>query len=230
MSFTATQHHSFLSGLLHVFMNPLTLILVIAAAAWAFLGDKVDAGIIGVIVLLSGAIDLSQTYRSERAVEQLRDRVAPTATALRNGEWKKIKRRDVVPGDIVRLSAGDLVPANARLLIARDIYVQQGMLTGESLPTDKEATGEPASAKADARNMVFLGTSIVSGTATAEVVATGAGLPLAILRLASPHARKRQPSIRACEISASSSRERSSSLYSSSLSSALHATAIRFNL
>ena len=170
----ATQHHSFLSALLHVFMNPLTLILLIAAIVSAFTGDAVDAGIIGVIVLLSGAIDLTQTYRSERAVEQLRDQVAPTATVLRDGEWKEIQRRDVVPGDIIRLSAGDLVPADARLLIARDIYVQQGMLTGESLPVDKEATGEPASTKADARNMVFLGTSIVSGTATAEVVATGA--------------------------------------------------------
>ena len=170
----AAQHHSFLSDLLHAFMNPLVLILVIAAAASAFLGDKVDAGIIGVIVLLSTAINLSQTYRSQRALEQLRARVAPTATVLRGGEWKDIQRRDVVPGDIVRLSAGDLVPADARLLIARDLYVQQAALTGESLPSDKEATGEPASAKADARNMVFLGTSIVSGTATAEVVATGA--------------------------------------------------------
>jgi Mg2+-importing ATPase len=170
----ATQHHSLLSAAVHVFMNPLTLILLIAAIVSAFTGDAVDAGIIGVIVLLSGAIDLSQTYRSERAVEQLRDQVAPTATVLRGGEWKEIQRRDVVPGDIVRLSAGDLVPADARLLIARDLYVQQGMLTGESLPTDKEATGEPPSTKADARNMVFLGTSIVSGTATAEVVATGA--------------------------------------------------------
>ena len=80
----------------------------------------------------------------------------------------------MVPGDIFRLSAGDLVPADARLLIARDLYVQQAALTGESLPADKEATGEPASAKADARNMVFLGTSVVSGTATAEVIATGA--------------------------------------------------------
>ena len=170
----ATQHHSFLSDLLHVFMNPLTLILVIAAVVSAFMGDTVDAGIIGVIVLLSAAIDLTQTYRSQRAVEKLRDQVAPTATVLRGGEWKEMRRRDVVPGDIVRLSAGDLVPADARLLIARDLYVQQGALTGESLPVDKEATGEPASTKADARNMVFLGTSIVSGTATAEVVATGA--------------------------------------------------------
>jgi Mg2+-importing ATPase len=169
----ATQHHSFLSDLLHVFMNPLTLILLVAAIVSAFTGDAVDAGIIGVIVLLSGAIDLTQTYHSQRAVEKLRDQVAPTATVLRGGEWKEMLRRDVVPGDIIRLSAGDLVPADARLLIARDIYVQQGMLTGESLPVDKEATGEPASTKADARNMVFLGTSIVSGTATAEVVATG---------------------------------------------------------
>ena len=170
----ATQHHSFLSDLVHAFTNPLALILVIAAVVSAFLGDKVDAGIIGVIVLLSAAIDFAQSYRSQRAVEQLRDRVAPTATVLRGGEWKEMPRRDVVPGDIVRLSAGDLVPADARLLIARDLYVQQAALTGESLPADKEATGEPASTKADARNMVFLGTSIVSGTATAEVVATGA--------------------------------------------------------
>jgi Mg2+-importing ATPase len=170
----ATHHHSFLSDVVRAFMSPLVMILVIAAIVSAFTGDAVDAGIIGVIVLLSAAIDISQTYRSERAVEQLRDRVAPTASVLRGGEWKEIRRRDVVPGDIVRLSAGDLVPADGRLLIARDLYVQQAALTGESLPTDKEATGEPASTKADARNMVFLGTSIVSGTATAEVVATGA--------------------------------------------------------
>jgi Mg2+-importing ATPase len=170
----ATQRHSLLSDLLHVFTNPLVLILLIAAVASAFLGQAVDAGIIGAIVLLSAAIDLGQTYRSQRAIQQLRDRVAPTATVLRDREWKVIRRRDVVPGDIVRLSAGDLVPADGRLLIARDLYVQQAALTGESLPAEKEATGEPASTKADARNMVFLGTSIVSGTATAEVVATGA--------------------------------------------------------
>jgi Mg2+-importing ATPase len=169
----ATQHHSFLFDFLHAFSNPLVLILVIAAITSGFMGEAVDAAIIGVIVLLSAAIDVAQTYRSQRAMERLRDRVAPTASVLRNGEWKEIRRHDVVPGDIVRLSAGDLVPADARLLVARDLYVQQAALTGESLPCEKEATGEPASAKAEARNMVFLGTSVVSGTATAEVVATG---------------------------------------------------------
>ena len=161
------------TDLLHVFMNPLVLILVIAAIASVFLGQKVDAGIIGTIVLLSAAIDFGQTRRSQRAVEQLRKRTAPTATVLRDGEWKEIPRREVVPGDLVQLSAGDLVPADGRLLAARDLYVQQAALTGESLPADKEATETPASTQADARNMVFLGTSVVSGTATAEVVATG---------------------------------------------------------
>jgi len=169
----ATKHYSFFSDLLRAFANPLVLILVIAAVASAFLGDKVDAGIIGTIVLLSIVIDLSQTYRSQRAIEQLRDRVAPTANVLRGDQWEEIQRRDVVPGDIVRLSAGDLIPADARLLIARDLYVQQAALTGESLPAEKEATAEPASTKAGSRNMVFLGTSVVSGTATAKVVATG---------------------------------------------------------
>ena len=170
----ARQQRSFLSAFLHEFTNPLVLILMIAAVASAFLGEKVDAGIIGVIVLVSAVIDLSQTYRSQQAVEQLRKQVAPTATVLRGGEWKEIQRREVVPGDIVRLSAGDLVPADARLVTARDLFVLQASLTGESMPAEKEATAEPASTKADARNMVFMGTSVVSGTATAEVIQTGA--------------------------------------------------------
>jgi Mg2+-importing ATPase len=169
----ATTHYSPVADLLHMFLNPLTLILLVAAGASAFLGDPVDAGIIGAIVLLSAVMDFSQTYRSQRAVEALHDQVAPTATVQRDGAWKEVRRRDVVPGDMIRLAAGDLVPADARLLVARDLYVQQAALTGESLPTAKAATADPASTKADAQNMVFLGTSVVSGTATAEAVATG---------------------------------------------------------
>jgi len=167
------KHSSFLSDLWHAFTNPLVLILVIAATVSAFLGEKADATIIGVIVLLSTAIDLGQSHRSQKAVEKLRAQVALTATVLRDGEWKELPRGEIVPGDLVRLSAGDLIPADARLLKARDLYVLQAALTGESLPAEKEATTEPPSIKADARNMVFLGTSVVSGTATAEVVATG---------------------------------------------------------
>jgi len=169
----ASQHHSFFSDLWHAFANPLVLILVIAATVSAFTGDRVDAAIIGIIVLLSTAIDLTQSYRSQQAVEKLRAEVAPTATVLRDGQWRELPRRNVVPGDVVRLCAGDLVPADAHLLTARDLFVLQSSLTGESLPAEKQATAEPASTKADAPNMVFLGTSVVSGTATAEVVATG---------------------------------------------------------
>ena len=169
------KRHSLVSDRWRSLLNPLVLILVIAACISGFLGEKLDATIIAVIVLLSTAIDVVQTSRSQSAVEKLRAQVAPTATALRDGEWKEIRRREIVPGDIVRLSAGDLVPADARLVNSRDLYVLQAALTGESLPAEKQVTAKPASTNAEAANMVFLGTSVVSGTATAQVVTTGSG-------------------------------------------------------
>jgi len=83
---------------------------------------------------------------------------------LRDGKWRELRRSDVAPGDVVRLSAGDLVPGDARLLESRDLYIQQAALTGESLPVEKQARGEEVSTRPDAENMVFLGTSVVSGT------------------------------------------------------------------
>jgi Mg2+-importing ATPase len=168
------KRHSAVLDFLRLFLNPLTLILLIAAAISVFLGEAVDAGIIAVIVLLSTALDFTQTYQSQRAIEQLRQQVAPTATVLRDGKWQELRRSDVVPGDVVRLSAGDLVPADARLLESRDLFILQASLTGESLPVEKQARGEEVSTKPDAENMVFMGTSVVSGTASALVVATGA--------------------------------------------------------
>jgi P-type Mg2+ transporter len=170
----ATKHYSIFADVRHAFANPLVLILLIAATVSAFVGERVDAAIIGIIVALSTVIDVAQTFRSQSAVDKLRAQVSPTATVLRDGQWKELQRREVVPGDVIRLSAGDLVPADARLVQARDLYVQQGALTGESLPAEKELTNDPASTNAEARNMVFLGTSVVSGTAVAQVVATGA--------------------------------------------------------
>jgi len=164
---------SVVRDVLRLFLNPLVLILLIAASVSAFLGQAVDAGIIITIVLLSVVIDFAQTYRSNKAIDQLRERVAPTATVLRNEQWREIHRTDIVPGDVVRLCAGDMVPADARLLVSRDLYIQQAALTGESLPVEKEAKGTEASTRPDAPNMVFLGTSVVSGSATALVVATG---------------------------------------------------------
>lgn len=159
---------------LRLFLNPLVLILLIAAISSIFLGEATGAGIIIAIVVLSNVLDFSQSHKSQIAMEQLQQRVAPTATVLRDGNWQEIRRTNVVPGDLVRLSAGDLVPADSRLLESHDLYIQQAALTGESLPVEKQARGEEVSTRPDAENMVFLGTSVVSGTACAVVVATGA--------------------------------------------------------
>ena len=107
---TPRRRRSPILELLRLFLNPLVMILLIAAVASGFLGDKVDAGIIIAIVLMSVIVDFTQTYRSQKAIEQLRERVAPTTTVLRDRQWKDIPRSDVVPDDIVRLSAGDFFP------------------------------------------------------------------------------------------------------------------------
>jgi Mg2+-importing ATPase len=161
--------------LLNLFMNPLVVILLIAGGISAVLGQKVDAEIIVVVVLLGVCIDFVQTYRSQRAIQLLREHVSPTATILRDGEWKEVNRREVVPGDVVRLSAGDLIPGDGQLLQARTLYVQQAALTGESIPAEKEARPAEESVKGtpQACNMVFLGTPVVSGTGIARITATG---------------------------------------------------------
>ena len=190
--------------LFHLFANPLVVILLVASAISASLGQQVDALIIATIVLLSVSINFSQSYRSQRAAERLRASVTPTATVLRDGNWQEIPIRHVVPGDVIKLSAGDLVPADAELLESRDLSVQQSMLTGESLPVDKAAgDGTRGGSGPDAPHLVFLGTSVVSGTATALVSATGAKTLFGdiALRLRS-RVRRRRSSSMACGASA----------------------------
>jgi P-type Mg2+ transporter len=167
-----------LSGPLELLLqlaNPLVLILLIASVLSAAVGNVVNALTIVTIVVLGAAINFVQTHRSQRAIERLRDTVAPTATALRDGQWIEIHCRNVVPGDVVRLSAGDLVPADSRLVQAKDLHVQQAALTGESMPVEKSAIAAPSEQPLLQRSdMVFMGTSVISGTATAIVVGTGA--------------------------------------------------------
>lgn len=164
-----------LAQILSYFANPLVVVLLLAAVISGALGELVDAGIIIVMVLLSVALNFTQTYRSQRAAERLHLQVAPAALVLRDGQWTSIPRRALVPGDIIRIAAGDLVPADARLIEAHDLHAHQAALTGESLPVEKQAGdfGAPAGNPGEARNAVFLGTSVVSGTATALVFATG---------------------------------------------------------
>ena len=154
---------SLVAQILRLFANPLVIILLVASVVSALLGQVADAVIIATIIGLSVTIDFWQSYRSHRAADALRSMVAPKATVFRDGAWQDIHMREVVPGDLVRLSAGDLVPADGTLLEARDLSVQESALTGESLPADKPGGDQ-----------VYLGSSVVSGTATMNVVTTGA--------------------------------------------------------
>ncbi len=167
-------------GLLFAFIgrlgNPLVLILLFAAAVSAFTGDVVSFVIIAVIVFMSVILDVAQERQAQNAAERLREQVSLSAKALRDGQPVDVPAAQIVPGDIVLLAAGDLVPADSRLIEARDLYVDEALLTGEAYPAEKEATpavrGVPSEC-ALPRNMLFMGSSVVSGTAKALVVATG---------------------------------------------------------
>src|SRR5262245_46827584 len=153
---------SALHQLVRLFATPLVAILLVAAIISATLGQRTDAVIIVTIVLLGVGLNFWQTYRSGVAAEKLKASVMPTATVLRDGSWEEVPVRTVGPGDVFRRSAGDLIPADGRLVESRDLSVQQSSLTGESLPVDRHA-----------QDQVFLGTSVVSGTATGLAETTG---------------------------------------------------------
>ena len=167
-------------GLLFAFIgrlgNPLVLILLFAAAVSAFTGDVASFVIIAVIVFMSVILDVAQERQAQNAAERLREQVSLSAKALRDGQPVDVPAAQIVPGDIVLLAAGDLVPADSRLIEARDLYVDEALLTGEAYPAEKEATPAARGAPSESalpRNMLFMGSSVVSGTAKALVVATG---------------------------------------------------------
>lgn len=169
------RHGELLFELLSLFVNPLVVILLVASILSALLGQRADAVIIFVIAMSSVALNFFQTYRSGTAIRRLRERVCLTASVLREGAWRDVRRDEIVPGDVVRLGAGDMVPADGLLLESRDLFVQQAALTGESMPVEKEAGAaiEKGDKSPAAANLVFLGTSVVSGTGLVSVMATG---------------------------------------------------------
>ena len=114
-------------------------------------------------------------FQARHAVEEIRKQVATTAAVMRDGQEQELPIAELVPGDIVRLNAGDLVPADARLLDVKDLHVRESALTGESLPVEKTAADLPAGQHgiADASNSVFLGTAVQTGIGTAVIVRTG---------------------------------------------------------
>ncbi len=157
------------------FKNPLVLTLLFASAVSAGTGELTNFIIISGIVLLSVTLDFVQEYRANAAADALRQSVAVQTRVLRDGQEQPLSPADVVPGDVVLLVAGDLVPADARVLDAQDLFVKQALLTGESYPVEKRPGNLPTSASdlQEASNAVFMGTSVISGSARVLVVKTG---------------------------------------------------------
>ena len=161
--------------ILSKFVNPLVIVLLIIAGFSLFFGEKISAILVIIMACISVFLSFIQEYRAGQEAEKLSEMVRTTATVYRNGKPKEINIREIVPGDIVYLSAGDMVPADLRIISCKDLFINQSALTGESFPVEK--TCEPISSAnrtpAELTNIAFMGSSVVSGTGLGVVVKTG---------------------------------------------------------
>ncbi|MCM8773608.1 MAG: magnesium-translocating P-type ATPase [Candidatus Omnitrophica bacterium] len=157
------------------FINPLVIVLLIIAGFSIFLGEKINAILVIVMAVISVFLSFIQEYRAGREVEKLSQMVRTTATVYRNGKPKEVDIRYIVPGDIVDLFAGDMVPADLRIISCKDLFINQSALTGESYPIEKTAEPVPSLKKSigEIANIAFMGSSVVSGTGLGIVVKTG---------------------------------------------------------
>ena len=174
-------HHTILGEIISRSLNPLNLLLLTLAAASYLIGDERVAFVIAVMVLLSVSLGFLQEHRSTKAADALRRMVQTNATVRRQDGGTAEGHSDVpigqiVPGDIVLLSAGDLIPADVRLISARDLFINQSTLTGEAMPLEKNAESHAGSAETpfDLPNICFMGSAVVSGVGCGVVVLTGA--------------------------------------------------------
>jgi Mg2+-importing ATPase len=172
--------HTIVNELLGKTINPLNLLLLVLATVSYVLGDPRAAIMIGVMVILSISLGFFQEHRSNRAADALRKMVRTTATVIRPTKEAGTAHVDIpieqlVPGDLVQVSAGDMVPADLRLISARDLFVNQSALTGEAMPLEKASHAHPASTDShfDLPNICFMGSAIVSGAGAGVVVLTG---------------------------------------------------------
>ena len=158
------------------FTNTMILVLVAAGAVTFFMGERIDTVVIAVIVLLNGIVGFVQEHKAEQAVAALRQLATNTFRVVRDGEVSEIPSPELVPGDLVQLAAGDVVPADLRLVDVQGLRVDEAALTGESEAAAKTVEALPdvgASLLGDHTNMAFRGTAAVQGRAAGDVVATG---------------------------------------------------------
>ncbi|RAX15943.1 magnesium-translocating P-type ATPase [Pseudarthrobacter sp. AG30] len=156
------------------FASPILILLLITAGLSLFLGDATNSIVIGVILLVSVGLGFTNEFRAERASEALHDRVTHRAVVLRDGATTEVDVTALVPGDVVHLSLGAIIPADIRLLATGNLLCDESILTGESLPAAKDpAAVQAGAALADLSSCAFMGTVIQSGNCTGVVVATG---------------------------------------------------------
>jgi Mg2+-importing ATPase len=173
------KRHDWLGRLWVAVRNPLVILLTILAIvtfATAQSGsDTIGGWVMVVMVVLGVSLRFIQETKADNAAAKLKAMIKVTATALRDGEPKEIPLKELVPGDIVKLSAGDMIPGDVRLIAAKDLFIIQATLTGESLPVEKNdvTDARPNIQLIEHTNLCFLGTSVESGSATAVIVATG---------------------------------------------------------
>lgn len=192
------------------FNSPLLIMLIVTSVVSLFLGQTVSAILILIMVLLSAIMDFWNTRKSEDVAEKLVAQVSSTATVWRDGEKTDIPLRLLVPGDIIELSAGDVIPADCRLLSADDLFVNQSSLTGESFPVEKYADTEKGTAllpnseelSLSSDKAVFMGSSVVTGFTVAVVLRTGESAEFGRIAKILPSRRMKRILIAVSEISA----------------------------
>ena len=169
------KRQSALMRLLVNIKNPLVLLLVALGVLSFLTGDLKAMMVIFVMVVLSVVLRFFQEMRADNAAAKLQAMVSNTATLVRDGKEEEVSLKMLVPGDIIRLAAGDMVPADVRVLSAKDLFLNQAALTGEALPVEKKAAPAPADVQnpLELPNLCFLGSNVESGSATAVVIHTG---------------------------------------------------------
>ena len=162
-------------SLLIILRNPLVILLAVLSSISFATGDPRAGSVMAGMIALSVTLRFLQEARAGAAAAKLKAMIHVTATVVRDGKPQEIPLRNLVPGDIINLSAGDMIPGDVRVLSAKDLFVSQGTLTGESLPVEKFHDADPKATNSpvELKNICFMGTSVQSGTATAVVVVTG---------------------------------------------------------
>jgi len=172
---TRDQRPGFLRLLWRSVLNPLVVLLVVLATVSFSTADPRAGTVMVLMIMLSVGLRLFQEARADTAAAKLRAMISVSATVLRDGTPRELPLAELVPGDVVQLAAGDMIPGDVRVVQAKDLFVSQGSLTGESFPVEKHAadTGGAGGSPLDLPTVAFLGTSVESGSASAVVVATG---------------------------------------------------------